>query len=94
MTSTKLRSEEYLEASSLFELPEGGTPPFTSLESYEYASDSDLDDEEGGKLAAVQPAEELAGGGEASACHDEQSHTAQTQGGLSVCALSFPVMTL
>ncbi|KAJ8583809.1 hypothetical protein M405DRAFT_827989, partial [Rhizopogon salebrosus TDB-379] len=73
-------AEEYLDASSLFELPEGGTPPFTSLESYEYASDSDLDDEEGDKLAAVQPAEELAGGGEASTCHEEQSHTAQTQG--------------
>ncbi|KAG1753014.1 hypothetical protein EDB19DRAFT_2035562 [Suillus lakei] len=37
-------SEEDLDGSSLFDLSECGTLPFTSLERYEYESDSDLDD--------------------------------------------------
>jgi hypothetical protein len=88
--------EEDLSFSSLFELPEGD-PLFTSPESYEYESDSDLDDEEGDDLAAVQSAEQLATGGEA--CHDPESHTsapdAQLHEGLSFCACvsSDPMIT-
>ncbi|OJA17478.1 hypothetical protein AZE42_03910 [Rhizopogon vesiculosus] len=83
-------AEEDLNFSPLFELPEGDTPPLTSPESYEYESDSDLDDDEGNNLATTEPAEELTSGGEASACHEQQSHTpahdAQPHEGLRVCS--------
>ncbi|KAG1751624.1 uncharacterized protein EDB91DRAFT_616278 [Suillus paluster] len=59
-------SEEDLDFSDLFEMSEGDTLPFTSTESYEYESDSDLDDDDDDNLAT---------GDEASACHDERSHT-------------------
>ncbi|OAX32881.1 hypothetical protein K503DRAFT_869896 [Rhizopogon vinicolor AM-OR11-026] len=68
-------AEEDLYFSSLFELPEGDTPPLTSPESYEYESDSDLDDDERDNLATMKPVEELTTDGEASACHEQQSHT-------------------
>jgi hypothetical protein len=77
-------AEEDLDFSSFFELFEGDTPPFTSLESYEYGSDSDLEDDSDNhsgnhnNLAVVQPAEELATGDEASASHDERSHTPES----------------
>ncbi|KAJ8583806.1 hypothetical protein M405DRAFT_798827 [Rhizopogon salebrosus TDB-379] len=66
-------SEEDFDFSSLFELLED-SPSFTS-ESFEYESDSDLDDEEAGNLTAGEPADELVTGGETSVCHDQQSRT-------------------
>lgn len=75
---------EELDFSSLFELSEGDTLPFTSLESYEYGSDSDLEDDSDNhssnhnNLAVVQPAEELTTGDEASASHEERSHTPES----------------
>jgi hypothetical protein len=84
-------AEEDLDFSSFFELFEGDTPPFTSLESYEYGSDSDLEDDSDNhsgnhnNLAVVQPAEELATGDEASASHDERSHTPESPEGLFIC---------
>ncbi|KAJ8583808.1 hypothetical protein M405DRAFT_937014 [Rhizopogon salebrosus TDB-379] len=69
--------EEGFTFSSLFELPEGGTPPFISPESCEYESDSDLDDEESDNMTGVQLAEKSVIGDVASesASHDQQSHS-------------------
>ncbi|KAG1870091.1 hypothetical protein DFJ58DRAFT_764610 [Suillus subalutaceus] len=80
-------AEEDLDFSSLFELSEGDTLPFTSLESYEYESDSDLEDDSDNhssnssnhnNSAVVQPAEESTTGDEASASHDERSLTPES----------------
>ncbi|KAG2043520.1 hypothetical protein BDR03DRAFT_1005548 [Suillus americanus] len=79
-------AEEDLDFSSLFELFEGDTLPFTSLEGYEYESDSDLEDDSDNhssssthnNLAVVQPAEESTTGDEASASHDERSLTPES----------------
>lgn len=84
-----MAAKEDLHCSSLFELTEEDEPPFTSG-SYEYESDSDLDDEEGDNMATAQSAEELSSSDEASSCHDQRSQTldpdAQSHNGLSVCA--------
>jgi hypothetical protein len=77
-TTTLLPDFEELDFSSLFELSEGDTLPFTSLESYEYGSDSDNHSSNHNNLAVVQPAEELTTGDEASASHDERSHTPES----------------
>ncbi|KAG1777659.1 hypothetical protein EV702DRAFT_968983 [Suillus placidus] len=84
--------EENLDFSSLFELSEGDTLPSTSIESYEYESDSDLEDNDDNhssnhnNVAVVQPAEEVdtQAGDEASASHDERSHTPESREGLFI----------
>ncbi|KAG0706052.1 hypothetical protein DFH29DRAFT_200973 [Suillus ampliporus] len=68
-------AEEDLDFSPLFELYEGDTLPFSSTESCEYESDSDLDDEGGSNLTVVQPVAELAASHEAPGRHDQRSHT-------------------
>jgi hypothetical protein len=81
------KAEEELNFSSLFELFEGDTLPFTSLKGCEYESDSDLEDDDDNhssnhdSLAVVQPAEELAttSSDEASASHDVRSHTPESR---------------
>ncbi|KAG1816007.1 uncharacterized protein BJ212DRAFT_207181 [Suillus subaureus] len=87
-------AEEDLDFSSLFELSESDTLPFISLESYEYESDSDLEDDSDNhsgnssnhnNLAVVQPAEELVTGDEAAASHDERSLTPESPEGLFIC---------
>jgi hypothetical protein len=90
-----LDAEEDLNFSTLFELSEGDTLPFTSLKSCEYdESDSDLEDDNhnhssihNNNLAVVQPVEELAttSSDEASASHDVRSHTPESREGLCVC---------
>ncbi|KAG1718206.1 uncharacterized protein EDB91DRAFT_1341432 [Suillus paluster] len=68
-------SEEGQDFSSLFELSDGDTFPFTSPESYEYESDSDLDDDEGNDLTVVQPIVDSAPSDEAPGRHGQRSHT-------------------
>ncbi|KAG1890338.1 hypothetical protein F4604DRAFT_659169 [Suillus subluteus] len=93
-TTTLLPDFEDLDFSSLFELSEGDTLPLTSLESYEYESDSDLEDDSDNhssnssnhnNSAVVQPAEESTTSDEASASHDERSLTPESPEGLFIC---------
>ncbi|KIK47158.1 hypothetical protein CY34DRAFT_293751 [Suillus luteus UH-Slu-Lm8-n1] len=84
--------EEDLNFSSLFELSEGDTLPFTSLESCGYESDSDLEDDNDNNssihnnLAVVRPAEELAttSSDEASASQVLRSQTPESHKGLFI----------
>ena len=84
---------EDLDFSSLFELSEGDTLLFTSPESYEYESDSDLDDDEN-NLAVVQPVAELSAGVETSTRRDQQSHTSVHDAQLHEGLCLFPLVKL